>query len=239
MKSKGNESTMDTNTSTVTLPEPGTKVIIKDVPGLFTYNNKVATVIAHDLNGYSAGDGKVRLYVHLPTETGSDETLTLYCVAWEPWNEGDPIPEQTPEQVEIVRLTTEATRLRERLLQSQRDHVADLRVIATAAKDEAEERDWCSDYDNAVDEVRRHLTSTGRSVLDEYAYRKRTYKVTIGGKLTLEFSQTVSVEARNEDEARELATEEFEFDSSDANVESLDYAEVDTYSLSVEDVEEE
>ncbi len=68
-----------------------------------------------------------------------------------------------------------------------------LDYVAEALLAEAEERDWCSEYDEFVNKVNNHL---GYTVLTP---RSREYEVT--------YTVTFTVEARDEDEAQETADE--------------------------------
>lgn len=81
---------------------------------------------------------------------------------------------------------TEAARLRER-------HLADLRSIGSALRREADERSWCSEYDQAATEVANGLHEA--EAFRQAAVRLKTYRV------------VVEVEAYDEDSAREAAEE--------------------------------
>lgn len=88
----------------------------------------------------------------------------------------------------------------ERALQVSRvraEHASDIEVIGNALQEEAESRDWCSEYDEFVEGVNMRLSM-------ELPVREREYEV----EIDVTYRMTVSVTARSEDEALEAAEEE-------------------------------
>jgi hypothetical protein len=82
--------------------------------------------------------------------------------------------------------------LRTRLDVSRRQHREDIATIGERLLSEAEDRDWCGEYDSIVEELNAALTV-------ELPVRKRDYTVRVSVQVD------ISVTAADEDEARDLA----------------------------------
>lgn len=81
-----------------------------------------------------------------------------------------------------------------RLNEAQRRHRADIATIGDCLLSEAEDRQWCSDYDDIVEKLNANLYG-------DLPVRKRDYTVRVSVQVDIDVS------AANEDEARELAKE--------------------------------
>lgn len=82
-------------------------------------------------------------------------------------------------------------------LENWEKHERDIRIIGEALIQEAEDRDWCSAYDDFVEELNRSLTI-------ELKTREKEYEVEI--EVTQKRTQrvTVTISANSEAHAREL-----------------------------------
>ena len=124
--------------------------------------------------------------------------------------------QSAPDQAELEQLRAEVARLRE----SVRNGRQDLEEFKTKVHDyiieQAEPHGWCHDG------VNRHLDALG---LDPW---ETMYEVSV----TCTYSTTVTVEADNEDQARELVEEDPD-NYIDFNTRSYDWDEVDAHSAEV------
>jgi hypothetical protein len=100
-------------------------------------------------------------------------------------------------QEQITHQRGQITRLQEELRNAEQRHRADIERIGERLIEEAEQREWCGEYDAIVDDLNRSLQV-------ELPRRMRQYRVTEQWVVTV---QTIT-EASDEDEARE-----YEFDS--------------------------
>jgi hypothetical protein len=80
-------------------------------------------------------------------------------------------------------------------------HIRDIKLISDALLEAAEDRDWCSMYDNFIQELNTRLNV-------ELEERKRKYEVDIEVTETRTQTVTVTVEARSEQDAQELVMED-------------------------------
>jgi hypothetical protein len=115
-----------------------------------------------------------------------------------------------------VTSATEVEQLKAELAEAKRKHEADIKAIAERLNQEAEDRDWCGEYDGLVADLNADLYV-------ELPLRKREFEV------TFTFTQTVTVEAADEEDAKDRARESDEYMDSDSLNE-------DTYETSAEEV---
>lgn len=80
-------------------------------------------------------------------------------------------------------------------------HVADVRAIGAALKETADRREWCDQYDRAVEDLVERLSSLGAEALSESAIRTREWHVEVPVVATV----CVPVTAASEDEAEQYA----------------------------------
>lgn len=107
-------------------------------------------------------------------------------------------------------------------LQAQTEHLRrmadnranDLRIIGARLAQEADDREWCEDYEVIVDRLFDEMSTDGDSIFREAARRDRDIEVRV------EFSVVTTVRARNVDHARELIEDDL------SEYVDFDYAEV-------------
>ena len=131
---------------------------------------------------------------------------------------------ETPEVVEPAPTAEEYGAAVERIDYLTRNNASlrrDFEYLATAIKDEAENRSWCSEYDTFIDEVNAHL-----EIMD-IELREREYEVTINYSVRGSGTWTTTVSATSEESAQEAATSEFEYDDIDTSGMDLDDIDVD------------
>ena len=106
--------------------------------------------------------------------------------------------------------------------------------VSERFNDEAEERAWCELFDTIVDEVNDSLQ--GPFFLE---LRVRDFVVDVNLAVSGHVSVSTTVSARNEQEARELVSDDFNsyFDSSDIS-QAMSDAEVDDWSIEEIDASE-
>ena len=80
-----------------------------------------------------------------------------------------------------------------RLQRARDEHAADITLIGETLMEEAERRQWCSEYDQVVEQLNRRLNI-------ELERRITSYDVT--------YTVRITVEARDEDDARSMAESE-------------------------------
>ena len=100
--------------------------------------------------------------------------------------------------------------------------------------DESEERGWCEVFDTIMDEINDSLERPFQLTL-----RMKDYVVDVNLAVSSHVSVSTTVSARNEREARELVSEDFDsyFDSSDIS-QALSDSEVDDWSIEEIDASE-
>lgn len=108
----------------------------------------------------------------------------------------------------VYRLANEilrANQLSDRISILNRQREAALAAIGQRLIDESERRNWCSEFDEIIEEVNAELPHGW-----ELPTRKRSYEVevTVTGKITT--TTTVTVEATSEDEACDMVNEDTE-----------------------------
>lgn len=81
-----------------------------------------------------------------------------------------------------------------RLAESQRRHRSDIAIIGEALMSEANERDWCNEYDEIIDALNERVSY-------ELPTRKRDYQVAVQATVY------ISVEAKDDEEARDKAND--------------------------------
>jgi hypothetical protein len=104
-------------------------------------------------------------------------------------------PGQPDLRLQVERLGRTVTDLRTELDAARRAHHDDIAAIGRALLREAEDRDWCQDYDQVIDELNQQLTVP----LPE---RERAWDVSFDVRVTVHLSH-----ARNADAARDLAAD--------------------------------
>lgn len=122
----------------------------------------------------------------------------------------------------IEALTDSVAVLREQLLTSRDKHRADIATIGAKLTEEANDRRWCSDFDEIVDSLNSDLFVT-------LPTREKEYQVTVMVRME------ITVSAKDEDDAiskaRDVASEaESTVDQTDGLVSNWD----DSYSYEVE-----
>lgn len=132
--------------------------------------------------------------------------------------------------IENSRLVIERDNLRKLLSESKANHQKDIETIGNALIEEAEQRDFCSDYDNFIDELNEKLTI-------DLPVRKKTFQVTIEITRTISTSVTVEVECSHEEDVNDLINED---DSiwQDELPSSMEYWDEDDESVEVTRVRE-
>ncbi len=104
-------------------------------------------------------------------------------------------PGQPDLRRQVERLDRTVADLRTELDAARRAHHDDIATIGSALLREAEDRDWCQDYDQVIDELNQRLTVP----LPE---RERAWDVSFDVRVTVHLSH-----ARNADAARDLAAD--------------------------------
>jgi capsid protein len=86
-----------------------------------------------------------------------------------------------------------------KIIRQQRldSHIQDIKLISDALMEQAEDRDWCDQYDNFIEELNTRLSI-------ELEERTKEYEVEIEVTQTRTQRVTVTIKARDEDQAREL-----------------------------------
>lgn len=132
--------------------------------------------------------------------------------------------------IENSRLVIERDNLRKLLSESKANHQKDIETIGNALIEEAEQRDFCSDYDNFIDELNEKLTI-------DLPVRKKTFQVTVEITRTISTSVTVEVECSHEEDVNDLINED---DSiwQDELPSSMEYWDEDDESVEVTRVRE-
>jgi hypothetical protein len=132
-----------------------------------------------------------------------------------PSEEGfEPAPAPSPEQALIEQQREEMRRLQERLsaalLQAtlaRQDHESDIEKISEFFGEKATEKRLCGEYDAAIDEINLELKV-------ELTPRSRDYEV------EFYFRQTITVTARDEEDAIEQARDAYNYGNVDSSEES-------------------
>jgi hypothetical protein len=121
----------------------------------------------------------------------------------------------------VANASTETYRARSN--QSSESHINDINKISDALLKEADDRDWCSAYDDFVEELNQSLSV-------ELKMREKEYEVDIEVTETRTQMVTVSIKARSEEHAKELVMDS-----------PADYyeSELNDYDWEVSDIEEE
>lgn len=101
---------------------------------------------------------------------------------------------------EITRLNGRVGSLMAELAQSREWHRKDIARIGAALTEKAAKHDWCAEYDEAIDELNEDLRY-------ELPVREFEYEVEVPVTVTIQVARTLTVMARNEEEARENANE--------------------------------
>jgi len=78
-----------------------------------------------------------------------------------------------------------------------------LRIVNERLNEEAEKRDWCSEYDEILREVNDKIERDAGGVYQLQGL-KREWKFSVQGTATVDWEEEVTVEASTEDEARSL-----------------------------------
>lgn len=86
-------------------------------------------------------------------------------------------------------------------VEGREKHERDIRIIGEALIEEAEERDWCSQFDDFIEKVNNELSV-------ELPLRQHEYDVEMLITQTRTQTVTVTVTARNTDEARRLVEDD-------------------------------
>lgn len=82
---------------------------------------------------------------------------------------------------------------------------SDFNLVGERLQDEAEDRDWCSAYDNFIDFLNERMTRL------QFPTREREYEVTFDLSKTMTAQVTVTVTAKNEDDALDIARDSNDF----------------------------
>jgi len=119
------------------------------------------------------------------------------------------------------RIATLEQEARERRVQHERD----ILIVGDRLNQEAEDRDWCEDYDDIVDALNARLT-----VKLPLRDRTETYTVTIRATMTATLTYSHEVEASNADDAQDEARSYFEnhVGYSACSMEDVEYSSVET-----------
>jgi hypothetical protein len=90
----------------------------------------------------------------------------------------------TPEPTPVVDVTAA---LRAELIALQDRYDSDLRTISSIMQDEAENRDWCGEYEQVIDRINRNIHG------ELEGNREREYYVDFTGTVPVSFTGRVSV----------------------------------------------
>lgn len=134
-------------------------------------------------------------------KTGPSARRTSLTETAEPSAAPEPAPAEPAPETDSKDQLIES--LREEVSRVRTAHVRDINTLNNALLEEAENRDWCSEFDEFVEGVNGHLNI-------ELDGRERDFDVTV--EVTYRVVRTVS--ARTESEAEDLATDDYvELDS--------------------------
>lgn len=100
--------------------------------------------------------------------------------------------------IENSRLVIERDNLRKLLSESKSNHQKDIETIGNALIEQAEQRSFCNEYDDFIEELNQNLTI-------DLPVRKKTFQVTLEITRTISTRVTVEVECAYEEDAAELA----------------------------------
>lgn len=130
----------------------------------------------------------------------------------------------------LADLTAQVATVREQKRAAEQAHENDIALIGERLQAEAEQRNWCSEYDDVVEGLNRSLTKP-------LPVRSRTYTGNVSGYIRIPFSVSVSVEVDrgSEDDVAEAIQAEFE--STYDSARSLQY-DIDWYDAEIEDAYE-
>lgn len=140
----------------------------------------------------------------------------------------DLIREKSAAEVQVEDLTRDLNKARAEADLARTNWAADVETIGARLLDEAESRGWCSEFDEIVSDLNSRLHKP-------LAERYRDYDVFVEVRVTI----PVTVSARSDDEARELASQDWRdrWESSDAADKILSGDVASSYDWEVEEVD--
>jgi hypothetical protein len=118
-------------------------------------------------------------------------------------DKADPVVELTDDQKIIVGLRQELMVARETLTRVKREAIASMEFVNQMLNQEADDRDWCEQYDQAVDTVNAH-------VADWLQWEPRQREFTIRVMADIRVEDNVTVTATSLEDAMEMAQEMFD-----------------------------
>ena len=215
---------------------------------------------ALQLGRVNEDDTRVRLFVSYPRDNDGSPT-TVYCSGWEPEGWEAPAATEKPSMSarvrtlgmvvpgdlaamldsfaddpvrvaqEYVRAFVGKTSAEERERAARRAHISDLEVIGRRLHKEAEDRDWCEEYGEILDEVGAEMSYMSYALMDA-ARVEREYTFVVEVPVTGVVQKRVTVTASSYDAAVEAVKDDPESyvdtDDIDTGSLSLDYTEIST-----------
>lgn len=202
------------------------------------YPNVGDTVIAHEIGGAEAWNDEPCVVTSTDriaqTITGEfkskqkpDDTLSLSFRVWSPANpvtaaDVQPEPDVDALKLAVAALTAEKERLEREVEWSNnraRTYATDFHTVGEALMQEAENRNWCDEYDQFVETV------NGQTSLLDLPVREREYEITVTGTAILSWSHNITVTARSVDDAIEMVENDPStfFDIDEAATDALNY----------------
>ena len=186
-----------------------------DIPG--EYTNQIVTV-TRVLDGEQLySDGIVRrgqrVYGNFVSKS-SGNIASWFASEWEivedvPTSElddkADPVVELTDDQKIIVSLRESLRITEENLARIKREAIDAMQFVNEFTNEEATRRDWCEQYDEAVESINARLPHWL-----QWELRQREFTIRVMADIRVEDNVTVS--ARSLDEAMELAQEMFDIE---------------------------
>ena len=122
-------------------------------------------------------------------------------------DKADPIVELTEDQKTIAALKDRVANLEASLLDVKRDAIRSMNWVNEFMHREAENRDWCEQYDEAVETINANIAPW-------LAWEPRQREFEIRVRAIIEVEGTLTISATTIDEAYDLAQEEFDIEDS-------------------------
>ena len=205
-----------TNRYSVSLRPPiiGQRVRIYDIDVHSDYEGHEATVASTSVDA-------TMYYAEVKSIQKPDDTLQVRFASYEEIA-AEPEPDVDALKLAIAALTTEKERL-ERDVQTLRTradtYATDFSIVGEALMQEAENRNWCDEYDRFAENVNGHT-----SLLD-LPVREQEYEVVVTGTAIVSWSHNITVTARSADNAIEMVENDHSmyFDLDEVATDALNY----------------
>lgn len=185
------------------IPEVGDKVRATTVNGVEGYSGAVCTVSHVE---YDSHDRKPLIRGEFTSIQKPDDTISFSFFEWEPIETLADVmqPDAAALQAEVDRLKGEVERLttsRDSWMQRANDFEHDCGVWNEEIMGEAEDRDWCSDFERFLDNRIR-----GKLRRWEIQDREQEYEVEVEVTGSHTTTTTVTVTARSQEDADEIVS---------------------------------